>query len=137
MKLLILLLAVAFISAPRILLIDIGMKNEIKSADDFTIDDYFKKSFPVYADDVQAVIDGTIKMAKTINRNEVCADTINANHTMIYLRKDCGSNQAVSVRFVTKLEGKNTYFDFELVRGETDRRMAQQKLLNLAEYLGR
>jgi hypothetical protein len=138
MKLLLLALTCfAFNSSPSILMIDTGMRNEKKTTDDFTIEDYFKRSFPVYADDIKAVIDAAEKMAKTIDRNDQCSYSIDANHTIIYLKKDCENTKAFSVRFVTKLDDKKMYFDFELVRKETDRRQAQQRLLDFASYLSK
>lgn len=136
MKSILLLLTLsAFTYSPGILLIDIEMKNDIKTAEKFTIEDCIKKSFPVYAEDIKAVIEATEKTAKTIDRNDQCEYSINANHTTIYLKKDCKKAQGFSVRFVTKLENEKTYFDFELVRNETDRRVAQQRLLDFAAYL--
>lgn len=137
MKLLILLITFAFTNPPGILMIDIDLKKEIKTAEEFTIDDYFQKNFPVYAEDIQAVIDGAEKIAKSIDRNEQCEYSINANHTVIYLKKNCDTDQSFSVRFVTKLNEQKTYFDFELVRKEKDRRAAQKRLLDFAAYLSR
>ncbi|RYZ26962.1 MAG: hypothetical protein EOO10_14105 [Chitinophagaceae bacterium] len=134
-SLLILLAFSAFTYSPGILLIDIEMKNDIKTAEKFTIEDCFKKSFPVYVDDIKAVAEAAEEMAKTIDRNDQCEYSIKANHTTIYLKKDCKKTQGFSVRFVTKLENEKTYFDFELVRNEKDRRLAQQRLLDFASYL--
>jgi hypothetical protein len=136
MKLLCFLLLFSFANPPEILVIDTGLKNEIKTTVDFTIDDYFKRSFPVYADDMQAVIDATEKIAKRIDRNEQCTDTIRANRTVMYLNVNCGTKKGISVRLFTKLEGQNVFFDFELVRNQPDRRIAQQRLLDFATYLG-
>jgi len=137
MKLLLLLFSSIALSSPGILVIDIGMKHEIKATEDFTIEDYFKKSFPVYADDITAVINATEKIARSIDRNTACVDTVYANRTMVYMKKNCDGDQSISVRFVTKMEDKNMYFDFELVRKETDRRLAQQRLLDFAAYLSK
>ena len=137
MKLLFLLLAsFAFNHSPSIFMIDTGMKAEKKTTEDFTLDDYFKRSFPVYVDDINAVIEGAEKIAKAIDRNDRCEYSIDANHTTIYLKKDCENTQAFSVRFVTRLENKKMSFDFELFRNE-NRRQAQQRLLDFAAYLSK
>jgi len=136
MKSILLLLALsAFTYSPGILLIDIEMKNDIKTTEKFTIEDCFKKSFPVYVEDIKAVIEAAEEMARTIDRNDLCDFSIKANHTTINLKKDCKKTQGFSVHFVTKLENEKTYFDFELIRNEKDRRLAQQRLLDFAAYL--
>lgn len=133
-----LLLLLAFVTAsPGILMIDTGLKNEIKTTDDFTIEDYFRRSFPIYEEDVAEVIEATEKMAKVIDRNLLCTDTIRANRTVLYLNMNCETKKGISVRLLTKIEGKNMFFDFEVVRNEESRRIAQQRLLDLASYLSR
>src|SRR5829696_4935907 len=111
MKLLSLLLSVVLAAPPSIMVIDTGLKTEMRTAGDFTIDDFFKRSFPIYADDVPAVIEATEKMARIIDRNVKCIDSIKANRTVMYLRTNCDSDRAISVRLVTSMEGKIMIFD--------------------------
>ena len=137
MKLIAILLFFALSNPPEILVVDTGLKKGLKTTEDFTIEEYFHRNFPIYVDDVTEVIEGVQKIAKIIDRNVQCIDTISANRTVIFLQTNCETNKAISVRLLTKIDGKKMFFDFELVRNETNRRMAQQRLLELASYLER
>jgi hypothetical protein len=66
----------------------------------------------------------------------VVNESVGANHTTIHLKIDLEKMNAVSVRLVTKIEGEQTFFDFNIIQNETDRRMAQRKLIDLLTYLG-
>ena len=136
MKLLLFILSLSIFANPRILMIDTGLKNDIKRTDDFTIDEYLKRRFPIYADDKKAIAEGILKMAKSIDKSIVVNESVGANHTTIHLKVDPEKMNAVSVRLVTKIEGEQTFFDFNIIQNETDRRMAQRKLIDLLTYLG-
>jgi hypothetical protein len=137
MKLIAFLLFFVISTPPEILVVDTGLKKGLKTTEDFTIEEYFHRNFPIYVDDVTEVIEGVQKIAKIIDRNVQCIDTISANRTVIFLQTNCETNKTISVRLLTKIEGKKMFFDFELVRNETNRRLAQQRLLELASYLER
>ena len=137
MKLFLLLLSMATYSSTPILVIDTGLKNEVKLADDFTLEMFFNRTFPLYTEDLDAIIAGTEKLARTIDRGEICRDTIRTNRTNIYLNMHCDEKKSVTVRYVTTIEGAQQTFDFALFRNEASNRKAQLKLLDFSAYLSR
>ncbi|HEX8315089.1 MAG TPA: hypothetical protein VF609_08855 [Flavisolibacter sp.] len=140
MKLLIFLLSLCSISgtASKLALIDRKLEQPVQYADDFAFDQYINKTFPVYVQDVPAVIEGAEKAAKKIERGIDCNeyDTVNANHTRFIIYSDCKNYKSVSVRIVTTIKEQNVWCDFELIRKE-DKRKAQQHLLNFSTYLAK
>ena len=136
MKLLLLLFSLSLLSNPGLLTIDKNLKNEVKQTDEFTVDEFLKQRFPIYLEDKKRIAEGILKIAKAIDKEIVVNQSIDANHTTIYLKINPEKFNAVSVRLVTKLDGEQTYFDFNLVQNEPDRRLAQRRLIDLLTYLG-
>lgn len=122
-----------------LLVIDMNGKKPLRRATEFSVDDYLSRSFPVYAADLNAVIDATEKAAKLIDRRRRChtVDTVRAAHTLIILRTDCTGLENLTVRYVTRIEEQNFLCDFELIKNAEDFRRAQIKLLDFAGYLSR
>jgi hypothetical protein len=136
--LLLILLLTSFSKPPAsILKIDTEFKKPISSAADFTIDDYFKRTFPIYAADLASVIQATEKVVKKLEQEAECfsTDTVRANRTTFIIFHNCENLKGVSVRVNTRVNEQNAHFDFELVRSEGNRRKAQRRLLEFSSYL--
>ncbi len=137
MKLFAMLLSVSIVSTDTpgtLVVMDRAMNNPAVYMEDFTLNNYFKKQFPVYTADLDVVVEAAEKAAKILSQStgEPLAEVISANHTTFKIAAYQDS-KAVSVRFTTTLENGVSY-SFELVRLETIR-TAQRKLLDLAAYL--
>ena len=118
-------------------MIDTQLKKPISSTTDFTVDDYFRKSFPIYSEDLASVIDATETVVKKIGQEVDCfsTDTVRANHTTFIIFNNCENLKTVTVRINTRINEQNSHFDFELVKSEDNRRKAQRKLLDFSTYL--
>lgn len=141
MKLLVVLLALNSFSNPptRLVVVDKNLENPISYTDDFTTDLYFKRNFPIYLSDLDAVISTSEKVAKMLDQKTGChiSDTLYANHTIFIVHANCDERKALTIRLMTAVKEKNTSFDFELVNQDDTRRKAQRKLFDLAAYLTR
>jgi hypothetical protein len=139
MKLIALLLTLTLFHEPpaTLIVVDRNLKNPPGYTDDFTIDDYFKRNFPIYSADVDAVIKAAQKTAKIIDQRKEYngSDTIKANQTTFILTTKSEEEKTVTVRLITVLEEKDLSFEFVLVRKEDDNRQAQRKLIDFATYL--
>ena len=124
---------------PSVLLVDTNLKKPAGQTDDFGLEHYTRKQFPIYSTDVAAVAEAAQKAAKMIElQTDFSFDTVLANHTAIILNTDTKLYyKVVTVRVVTLIEEKKVSYDFTLVRLEADRRKAQMKLLDLADYLSK
>jgi hypothetical protein len=137
-------IAVAFLlisgrPATSLLLLDINLKKPVQQVTGFTMTQYLQQRFPIYASEVEAIIDATDKVVKQMDREPHCnqMDTVATAHSMFLLTKSCegGQNFTVTVVLVTKVEESQTSFGFKLVKNEMNKRKAQQKLLDFATYL--
>ena len=139
MKLAVVLLSLSLLSKPpaTLIVIDTDLKKPVTHSDNFTVEQYFKKSFPIYSADVDAVIKATEKAAKLIEQETGCytTDTIKANQTTLFIHTNCEKNKIISVRLTTRLEASGTTFGFEVVKNEDNKRGAQRKLLDFVNYL--
>lgn len=138
MKLLILFLSLSFFSRPesKFVLIDRNLKQPMAYADSYSFDRAIHKTFPVYKEDLPAVIDAAEKAARRIDQGITCSqyDTINANHTRFIIYSDCEKNKTVSVKIITKIE-QNVVCAFELIKQQDNNRKAQRQLLDFSTYL--
>lgn len=137
MKLLFVLL-LAFSHAPlTLVVIDMNAKKPIRQTDEFSMEQYMARDFPVYADDLKALAEATEKAAKLINRKTTCesSDTLTANHTSIIVQVTCNKGRSITVRYVTEIKEKRFRCDFDLIRHEENARHAQVKLIEFASYL--
>src|SRR5688500_15896662 len=102
MKPLLLLLLLASFSNPpaSIMMIDTELKKPAGSTIDFTIQDYFKRNFPIYSEDLASVIAATETVVKKIGQEGTCysTDTVRANHTMFIIFNNCENLKTVTVR---------------------------------------
>jgi hypothetical protein len=139
MKLLGMLLPVLFLHThpDPVLLVDTGLKKPVGQTENFTVQHYLQRKFPVYADDLTAINKATDKVAKMLSReSQFNYDTVFANRTVFVLNTTEEYNyKLVTVRAVTLMEDSNTSFDFELVSKESNSRKAQKKVLDFANYL--
>lgn len=137
MKLIMLFLSLHFLTPTRsILVIDRELKNPASYSDDFTVNHYLKKNFPIYSADLNMVIQTTEQILKKAERpiNYYTSDTTQVNQTTFIVDKDPG-DKTINVRLTTRLAGKNMSFDFELIRKETNKRKVQRRLLDFISYL--
>ena len=139
MKLFGMLLSLLLVNPPHplVMLIDTNLKKPAGQTNDFGFEHYSKKQFPVYSTDVAAVALAAEKAAKLIeHQTDFSFDTVLANRTAIVLNSDVEFHyKVITVRVVTEIEEKKVSFDFELVHKEANRRKAQKKLLDFADYL--
>ena len=120
-----------------IMVIDRDFKKPVRYTNNFTPDLYFQRNFPLYSADLDAMIEATDKAAKKIDHGIACGtmDTISANRTNIYISTGCNQPKTISILLVTRIENTQTDYSFELVRKESDMRLAQRKLLDFTTYL--
>ena len=141
MKLLISLLLLGFLTRPeaRLMLIDRNLKQPAVYANDFNFDQYVHRTFPLYVQDLPAVIEAAEKAAKRIEQGIGCNeyDTVDANHTRFIIYADCQRSKMISVRLVTKIEEQKIWCDFELIRKQDNNRKAQRQLLDFSTYLAK
>ena len=141
MKLLVMLLSIALVKPfqPTIAVIDKNLKKPISQTQDFNVENYMQKQFPVYFDDVKTVAATVDDVVRLIGRNhDFNWDTVRANHSYFILNTETMDNdKVISIRLATPVESIRMSFDFELVRMECDIRKAQRKLLDLADYLSK
>lgn len=131
------LIAVLNTTPVPLLVIDMNGKKPLRPATEFSIDQCLSRSFPIYAADLNLVIEATEKAAKLIDQKRPCGavDTVRANHTLLIVRTDCSSLKNLTVRYVTRIDEQNFLCDFELLKNAEDFRTAQIKLLDFAAYL--
>lgn len=140
MKLLILLFGyLSFYDSPQqLLILDQKLKKPIRTATDFNAVQFMQNNFPVYAADVNDVIRATDKTVKYLDKIKTCftCDTITAARTMFIIKTDCLEGiENITVMVVTAMEESKSSFGFSISARETNKRKAQQNLLNFAAYL--
>ena len=139
MKMILLLASLLIWDKPTapLLLVDTELKKPAKQVDTFTTEQYLQRGFPVYASDVDALIDAADKVVRQIETAPECyrIDTIPTAHSVFYLVRDCDQGRHITVSLVTTVEESGTSYGFTIVKREMDRRKAQQKLLDFAMYL--
>lgn len=139
MKLIGMLLSLLLVTNPHptVSLIDTGLKNPMSHTDDFTLEHYTKKKFPIYSTDIKAVAEISEKVAKMIwQTTDFSFDTVMANRSCIIINTEMEYNyKVITVRAVTVIEEQHMSFDFELVKRESDIRKAQKRLLDFSGYL--
>ena len=123
--------------ATPLLILDMNEKKPPHPAAEFSMEQYLLRNFPIYASDLKAVMDATVKAAKSIDRKTLCntVDTVHANHTLIIIRTNCEDVKNLTVRYVTRITEQNFLCDFQLIKNEEDFRAAQVKLVNFADYM--
>jgi hypothetical protein len=124
-------------SAPPLLVLDINMKKPVHHATEFTSEQYLQRSFPVYANEAGAIIDAADQVVKLMDQEPLChhVDTVATAHTRFLLTKSCEGGQNYSVMMLTTVDESQITFGVTLVKNETSRRKAQQKVLDMATYL--
>ncbi len=138
MQVLFWLLSLSIIQAPpdRFIVIDMNLTQPANEEADFTIDNYFKRKFPIKSGDIKSVIAAADKAAKLLDSKKTFTiDTLLNGQTTFIICANDDEFKTVSARLITVLEGSNISFAFELLRKEDDRRKAQRKLLDFAAYL--
>lgn len=120
-----------------LLVVDMNGRKPLRPVTEFSIDQYLTRSFPIYAADLNVVIDATEKAAKLIDRKRPCGtvDTVRANHTLVIVHTNCPGLKNLTVRYVTRIDEQNFLCDLELLKNAEDFRTAQIKLLDFAAYL--
>lgn len=138
MKLLLLILPFSFLHYPetKFVLIDRQLKKPAIHTEEYTLDQYISRTFPIYTKDITAVIAAAETVAKKLEQKMECdqSDTVEANHTRFIITSSCQPYQSVSVRLLTQIEEQKIFFRFELIK-EEDNRKAQRVLLDLSSYL--
>jgi hypothetical protein len=141
MKTLLLLLLPIFLAKPStpLLLLDTTLRKPAQPAMDFSSVQYLQHQFPVYAADVQALVQAADKVVKEMEGEPTChrIDTVATAHSTFLLVKDCTPLQSISVMLLTKIEETGTTYGYNLVVREENRRKAQQKVLDFATYIAR
>ena len=138
MKLFLALLCLFLNSTPTpLIIVDKALKKPLKTATDYTTQDYLQGTFPIYTADREALVAAADKVAKWIERSEICylIDSIQTEHTLFRLVSDCEGGQNVTVTIFTEVAETATTYSFMLVKNETDKRKAQEKVLDFAMYL--
>lgn len=137
MKFLLLLFCFGFANhtPTPMLLIDKNLKKPAQISESFSLELYFKNTFPIYASDVNVVSDGAEKVAKKIYQGIGCytTDSIMANRSLFIIHTECDRGKEVTVRLVTKMD--EATIDCVLLNKESNMRKAQEKLLNFSAYL--
>ena len=123
---------------PSFLLVDTELKKPAGQANDFGLEQYTKKKFPIYSADVDAVVEASEKVAKMLEQQkDFTFDTVLANRTAIILNTETAFfYKVITVRIVTVVE-KGTSFSFELVKKESNSRKMQRRLLDFSDYLSK
>ena len=124
--------------SPSFLLVDTELKKPAGQANDFGLEQYTKKKFPIYSADVDAVIEASEKVAKMLEQQkDFTFDTVLANHTAFILNTEVDFfYKVITVRVVTVIE-KGMSFSFELVKKESNSRKMQRRLLDFSDYLSK
>ncbi|MBB1283740.1 hypothetical protein HRH25_05075 [Flavisolibacter sp. BT320] len=138
MKVLFAALFVAFHSTPTpLMIVDKNMKKPLKAVTEYTTQDYMRRTFPIYTADKSAIIAASDKAAKWIEQAESCntADSIYTPHTLFVLSTDCNGGPNVTVRLYTQVAETATTYSFTLIENETDKRKAQERLMDFATYI--
>lgn len=118
-------------------IVDKRMKKPLKPATEYTTQDYMQHTFPIYTAEKEALVAAADKAAKWIEGAGTCytIDTIETAHTQFRLLSDCKEGMSVSVTVFTQVAETATTYSFRLVENETDKRKAQQRLLDFATYI--
>ncbi|HUC83535.1 MAG TPA: hypothetical protein VMR70_21660 [Flavisolibacter sp.] len=139
MKLLLLLLPFSLLHSPgeKLVLIDRQLKNPAVRAGQITFDQYLHHAFPIYAEDLPAVIAAAETIAKKLEQKMDCNqwDTITARHTQFVIRAGCEPYNNVSVSITTRIDEQKIACNFSLVNKEESYRKTQRMLLDFSSYL--
>ena len=138
MKLLFAALCLVLSGAPApLIIVDKNMKKPLKAATAYTTEDYMQRTFPIYMADKEAIIAAADKAAKWIEQTESCytIDTIQTAHTLFRVATDCKGGLNVTVTLFTEVNETATSYSFRLVENETDKRKAQERLMDFATYI--
>ena len=136
-------LVVVFISlllahtTPPFMLVDRNLKKPPGYASAFTTEQYLQRSFPVYTNDVNEIIDAVDLAVKDVGKSTEAEtmDSVMAAHTTLVINKNAAGTYNIDVTVLTRIDEINTSFSFALIRGESDIRRVQRKLLDFAVYL--
>jgi hypothetical protein len=139
MKLLFVFVATLLSHLPpsTLLVIDKDMRKPPSQTTEFSTALYMQRNFPLYAADVPVLVEAIDEAVKEVDKLTPCApaDTINAAHTTILIRKDCEAKGNINVTLITEVVEMQTSYSFSLVKGEDDVRKAQRRLLDFATYI--
>jgi hypothetical protein len=138
MKLLVIAACIFFNSAPsHLMVLDKNLKKPIRAANEFSIQDYMHRNFPIYATDKEAIIMAADQAAKWIEQVQPCytADSIQTPNSFFVVVTDCEEGMAYSVRLFTRVAENATVYSFTLVENEPSKRKAQQRLMDFATYI--
>ncbi|HEV7331566.1 MAG TPA: hypothetical protein VGN63_11050 [Flavisolibacter sp.] len=138
MKLLFAALCLLLNGAPAsLIIVDKDMKKPLKPASTYSTQDYMQRTFPIYTSDREAIIAAADKAAKWIEQTGSCytIDTIQTAHTLFRVVTDCEGGLNVTVTLFTEVAETATSYSFRLVENETDKRKAQERLMDFATYI--
>lgn len=123
--------------APSLIVVDKNLKKPLLEKQGFTMQDYLQHSFPIYATDREAVIEGLDKAARWVDTTtgKPRTDTLYTAHTAIAVSMHNSEPRCFSVVLVTAIDESRTSFSFAVVTREENKRKAQQRILNLGAYL--
>ncbi|WP_121356267.1 hypothetical protein [Flavisolibacter nicotianae] len=124
-------------SDDSLLIVDRDLKHPPAQSTEFTLQHYLRRTFPVYAADVQNLTDAVDEAVKLVDRKPASSvlDTIAAGHTTILLATEIDGANTINITLVTELDESHASYSFALVRNEADVRKAQRRLLDFATYL--
>jgi hypothetical protein len=141
MKLCLLLLFFSFVNKPdsKFVLVDRNLKRPAVASNHFYPEQFMYRTFPLYSEDLPAVIEAAEAAARRIEQPLECGktDSVVAGHTRILITAGCQPYHYKSVRIVTKIDDQRIWCDFELVREEDRNRKIQRLLLDFSTYLSK
>ena len=140
MKLLGMLLSLFLFDSPppSFLLVDTEFKKPTSQTDEFGVEQYTRKKFPIYSADVDVVVEASEKVARMLeHQKDFTFDTVLANRTAFILNTETDLfYKVITVRIVTVIE-KGMSYSFELVKKESNARKMQRRLLDFSDYLSK
>ncbi len=132
----VLLFASAVCQAQPIAILDLNFKLPVTRTDSFTLEHLSKGGFPVYIEDIKAIIKTTESLNRKINQgryNNTGSNEIPIGHSKLILHAQINRHSSLFTLILsTKSNGMEAYL--ELVKGSYDR-TAQQKVIAFLEYL--
>lgn len=138
MKLLFVALCLVLSGTPGPLaIVDKNMKKPLKPVSAYTTGDYLQHTFPIYTAERAALVAAADKAAKWIEKAGSCYTTgsIQTDHSVFSITFDCEGGMNVSVIIFTEIAETATTYSFRLVENETDKRKAQERLMDFATYI--
>lgn len=125
-------------STASFIIVDRDLKKPAEPAANFSLERYLQRRFPVYAAEVQALIEEADKAVKSLDTDS-CGrrQEWHTPHTTIFVEQKCDDLKVVNITLITDVEDLSSSFSFALLRNETSRHRAQRVLLDFAAYLNK